>query len=74
LLHFTVIDNIETAEKNPTITSLEKIGRAFNIPLTEPLAFPDDRKIIYSNTQTLNNALKLPEIARELGETYQIEK
>ena len=73
-LHPTFVGNIERAEKNPTITSLEKIARAFNIPLIELLAFPDDHKLIHSNTQTLNKALKLLEIARELGETYQIEK
>ena len=50
-LHPTFVGNIERAEKNPTITSLEKIARAFNIPLTELLTFPDDQKIVHANTQ-----------------------
>ena len=73
-LHPTFIGNIERAEKNPTITSLEKIARAFNIPLTELFTFPDDQKFVHANTQALNKALKFLEIAKELGESYQAEK
>jgi len=73
-LHPTFIGNIERAEKNPTITSLEKIARAFNIPLTELLTFPDDQKFVHANTQALNKALKLLEIAKELAEGYQTER
>lgn len=73
-LHPTFIGNIERAEKNPTITTLEKIARAFNISLPELLTFPGDQKIATAKTQTLDKALKLLELAKDLAETYEIEK
>jgi len=73
-LHPTFIGNIERAEKNPTITTLEKIAQAFKITLPELLIFSDDQKLESADTQTLNNALKLLEIARDLADTYKISK
>jgi transcriptional regulator with XRE-family HTH domain len=73
-LHPTFIGNIERAEKNPTITTLEKIAQAFKITLSELLIFSDDQKLESADAQTLNNALKLLEIARDLADTYKISK
>jgi transcriptional regulator with XRE-family HTH domain len=66
-LHFTYIGEIERTEKNPTITSLEKIAKAFNISLTELVSFPDERPSVGSNVDTLEKALKLLDFAKELG-------
>ena len=66
-LHFTYIGEIERTEKNPTITSLEKIAKAFNISLTELVSFPDERPSVGSNVDTLKKALKLLDFAKELG-------
>lgn len=68
-LHPTYIGTIERAEKNPTITSLEKIAKAFNISLTELVSFPDERPGVGSNIVTLKKALKLLDLAKELGKT-----
>ncbi len=68
-LHFTYIGEIERTEKNPTITSLEKIAKAFNISLTELVSFPDEKPGVGSNIDTLKKALKLLELAKELGKT-----
>jgi transcriptional regulator with XRE-family HTH domain len=72
-LHFTYIGEIERTEKNPTITSLEKIAKAFNISLTELVSFPDEKPGVGSNIVTLKRALKLLDFAKELGKT-EIEK
>ncbi len=72
-LHFTYIGEIERTEKNPTITSLEKIAKAFNISLPELVSFPDERPGVGSNVDTLKKALKLLNFAKELGKT-EIEK
>lgn len=72
-LHFTYIGEIERTEKNPTITSLEKIAKAFNISLTELVSFPDERPSVGSNVDTLKKALKLLDFAKELGK-IEIEK
>ena len=72
-LLFTYICEIERTEKNPTITSSEKIAKAFNISLTELVSFPDERPGVGSNIDTLRRALKLLELAKELGKT-EIEK
>ena len=73
-LHPTFIGNIERAETNPTVTTLEKIAKAFNISLIELFTFPDDEKIVGADADTLNKALKLLNIARELGEEYEVDK
>ena len=68
-LHPTYIGTIERAEKNPTITSLEKIAKAFNISLTELVSFPEEKPGVGSNIDTLKRALKLLDLAKELGKT-----
>lgn len=50
---------MKRADINPTITSLEKIVKAFNISLAELLAFPDDREIIDADVQILDKAIEV---------------
>jgi transcriptional regulator with XRE-family HTH domain len=66
-LHPTFIGNIERAETNPTTTTLEKIAKAFNITLAELLTFPEERKSANTSADTLNKALKLLDMAKELA-------
>ncbi len=73
-LHPTFIGNIERAEKNSTITTLEKIAQALSISLPELLSFPDDQLIASANAKTLTTAYKLLEIAKELAASYEKEK
>ena len=68
-LHPTYIGTIERAEKNPTITSLDKIANAFNISLIELVSFSDEKPGVGSNIVTLKKALKLLDLAKELGKT-----
>lgn len=73
-LHPTFIGTIERGEKNPTIISLGKIAKAFNISLSELLTFPDDQKLVGSNVEELNKALRLLDFAKELAQTYKTKK
>lgn len=56
-LHPTFIGKIERAEINPSIITLEKIARAFNIPLSQLLSFPEDKQIVSSKLEALAEAL-----------------
>jgi transcriptional regulator with XRE-family HTH domain len=56
-LHPTFIGKIERAEINPSIVTLEKIAQAFNMPLSQLLSFPDDKQIITSKIEMLNESI-----------------
>ncbi len=73
-LHPTFIGNIERAEKNSTVTTLEKIAQALSISLPELLTFPDDQPITSLNAKTLSAAYKLLEITKDLALSYEKEK
>ncbi len=62
-LHPSLIGKMERAEINPTIVSLGKISKAFNISLSEFLLFPGDKKISDVDVQTLNTAVEILEQA-----------
>ena len=66
-LHPTFIGNIERTETNPTVTTLEKIAKALNITLAELLTFPEEKKSTNTSADTLNKALKLLDMAKELA-------
>ena len=70
-LHPTFIGNIERAETNPTITTLEKIAKAFNISLPELLTFQDDKRIESTTPQMLNNVTELLNKALDIVEEYK---
>lgn len=73
-LHPTFIGNLERAEKNPTLTSLEKIARAFNISLFELLAFPDDKKIVDAKVNDIDKLIEFVKDALDLAKTYKVDK
>jgi len=58
-LHPTLIGKMERAEINPTIASLQKIAKAFNISLAELLTFPDDKNIIDVDVLVLDKAIEI---------------
>ena len=66
-LHPTFIGNIERAETNPTITTLEKIARVFKITTGELITFPEDKPSVGSDVDILKKALRLLDLAKELG-------
>lgn len=70
-VHPTYIGKIERAEMNPSIVFLEKIAKGLNVSLAELFTFPDDKKLAKSKASTLDKAIELLEIARELGESYK---
>ncbi|MGB9720571.1 MAG: helix-turn-helix domain-containing protein [bacterium] len=71
-LHSTFIGKIEMAEINPSIITLEKIARAFNIPISQLLSFADDEKIIESRVELLNESII--KAMRELQTAFDIAK
>ncbi|MEO0129258.1 MAG: helix-turn-helix transcriptional regulator [candidate division WOR-3 bacterium] len=74
-LHPTFIGKIERAEINPSIITLEKIARAFNIPLSQLLSFPEDKQIVSSKlealAEALGKALKELQIAVDIAKDFQ---
>ena len=58
-LHPTFIGSIERAEKNPTITSLEKIAKALNVTIPELLTFGDVKLIANADKKTINQAITI---------------
>lgn len=56
-LHPTFIGKIERAEINPSIITLGKIAQAFNIPLSQLLSFSEDKQVIESKVELLNESL-----------------
>jgi transcriptional regulator with XRE-family HTH domain len=66
-LHPTFIGNIERAETNPTITTLEKIAKAFSMSVGEFLTFPEDKTAVGSDADTLKKALRLLDLAKQLS-------
>lgn len=73
-LSLTYISNIERAEQNPTLTSLEKIAKAFNITLAELLSFPDDKKIMDANSEDINKVIELLKDAIDMAKRYKVTK
>jgi len=69
-LHPTFIGKIERAEINPTVVSLKKIARAFEIPMSELLIFSEDRKIYDENIETLFSSLS--KAVKELKNVYKL--
>jgi len=70
-LHPTLIGKIERAEINPTIASLQKIAKAFNISLAELLTFPDDRNIIDVDVLVLDKATEILKQVIEIANRYK---
>ena len=56
-LHPTFIGKIERAEINPSLVTLEKIAKAFNLPISRLLMFSDDEKIYNKNLEKLKDSL-----------------
>ena len=56
-LHPTFIGKIERAEINPSLVTLEKIAKAFNLPVSGLLMFSDDEKIYNKNLEKLKDSL-----------------
>lgn len=73
-LHPTFIGNIERAEKNSTITTLERIAQAFNITLIQLLTFPDDKKISEAKAQDVDLLIEFLAEALERAKSYKKKK
>lgn len=73
-LHPTFIGNLERAEKNPTITSLAKVAKAFNISVSELLTFPDDKKIMDAEVRDIDKLIQFVKDALDLAKSYKAEK
>ena len=73
-LHPTFIGSLERAEKNPTIISLAKIARAFDISLPELLTFPDDRKLQEAEPKDIDRLIQFVKDALDLAKSYKTEK
>lgn len=67
----TYIGNIERAEQNPTLTTLEKIAKAFNITVEELLSFPDDKKIVNAKAGDINKAIELLKNTLDIALRYK---
>ena len=71
-MHF--IGCIERAEKEPTLSTLVKISKAFNISLPELLKFSDDKKIKSAAPQMLDGVSDLLNLALNVVERYRERK
>ena len=71
-MHF--IGCIERAEKEPTLSTLVKIAKAFNISLSELLKFPDDKKMKSAAPQMLEGVSDLLNLALNVVERYKEKK
>jgi len=71
-LHPSLIGKMERSEINPTIASLEKISKAFNISLSEFFAFPGEKEISDVDVQILDKAVDILEQA--LDQAKRIKK
>ena len=67
----TYVGNIERAEQNPTLTTLEKIAKAFNITVGELISFPDDKKIVNAKAGDINRAIELLKDALDIAIRYK---
>jgi len=70
-ISLTFIGYLERAEKNPTLTTLNKIAKALDMSLSEILGFSDDKKISHADTQTLDKAIKILTQAVTEAEEYK---
>jgi len=70
-LHPTLIGKIERAEINSSIATLEKIARAFDIKLSELLAFPDDKDIVNADVVVLNKSIDIIKQILEMAKSYK---
>jgi transcriptional regulator with XRE-family HTH domain len=70
-LSTTFIGYLERAEKEPTLSSLEKIARALNVSLSELLALPDEKAILDADVQVLNKAIEILKQALEQAKGYK---
>jgi transcriptional regulator with XRE-family HTH domain len=70
-LHPSLIGKMERGEINPTIISLEKIAKAFNISLAELLSFPDDKSILDADTQLLDKSIEILKQVIEIAKGYK---
>ena len=64
-LHPTLIGKMERAEINPTIVSLEKIAKAFNISLSELFSFASEKKTVDADVLVIDEAVEILEHALE---------
>ena len=70
----TYIGNIERSEQNPTLTSLEKIAKAFNISLGELMTLPDDKKIVDAKVQDIDKLVEFLKDALDKAKEYRKNK
>ncbi len=70
-LHPSLIGKMERGEINPTIISLEKIAKAFNITLAELLSFPDDKNILDADTLLLDKSIEILRQIIEIAKGYK---
>jgi len=70
-LHPSLIGKMERGEINPTIISLEKIAKAFNISLAELLSFPDDKNILDADTLLLDKSIEILRQIIEIAKGYK---
>lgn len=73
-LHPTLIGKIERGEINPTIVTLEKIAKAFDISLSQLLTFPNDKQITDADIQTLDQAIEILKQALHQAVKYKTGK
>jgi HTH-type transcriptional repressor of puuD len=70
----TYIGNIERSEQNPTLTSLEKIAKAFSISPGELLTLPDDKKIVDAKIQDIDKLVEFLKDALDKAKEYKKSK
>lgn len=70
-LSLTFVGYLERAEKNPTLTTLNKIAKALNMSPSELLTFPDDKRIKSSSSQTIAKAAELLETALNMADEFK---
>jgi len=70
-LHPSLIGKMERGEINPTIISLEKIAKAFNISLAELISFPDDKNILDADTLLLDKSIEILRQIIEIAKGYK---
>lgn len=73
-LHPSLIGKMERGEINPTIVSLDKIARAFDISVAELLSFPENKKIIDADVSVLDKSINILNQIIEIARSYKSDK
>ncbi|HIE05456.1 MAG TPA: XRE family transcriptional regulator [bacterium (Candidatus Stahlbacteria)] len=72
-VHPTYIGKIERAEINSSILFLAKIAKAFNMSLSELLAFPDVGKIERAKPKDIDRLIEFLKDSLEISKEYKKE-